>query len=186
MWRSQTFENTYQGGYLLVVPRDLLLTWPGRNLQYDELCEFSPRAIDFLPIGVGFGVFVAGPDGDIAHEAWFVKPDVHGAVVLAAWNEWGEEDRDGWLTAQLEAAMLDWRRHDQLLEVTSGVLVLMHGEDAGNAVILAPNDRIAVGGERIEVAVEGGIYAIDTAEIEQRPDGDNSVQLCRFVRQVEV
>jgi hypothetical protein len=185
MWRSQTFENTYQGGYLLVVPFELLAEWHGKGGAYDEICERSPRSVDVLPIGDGFGVFVAGPDGDIAHEAWWLRDGDAAPLMLAAWNEWGTADRDAWLTAQLGREDLVWGRHDERLRLASGVLVLVHGEDAGSAALLAPANRTAVCGEGLVVGLAPGIYRLETAEIEERPDGEHCVVLCRLVRDLE-
>ena len=182
MWRSQTFENTYQGGYLLVVPLELLPAWTGKGPVYDDLCELSPGPVDYVPIGDGFGVLVAGPEGDIVHEAWFRRERPEQPVMLAAWNEWGLEDRDAWLTARLGRGELVWTRHPHALAVESGVLVLAHGEDPGTRATVAPADRTAVCGERVHVEVAAGTYAVETAEIEERPEGAHCVELVRFVR----
>lgn len=181
MWRSQTFENTYQGGYLLVVPYEALPYWVGKGQIYRDLCELSPGPIEYLPIGSGYGVFVAGPEGDIIHEAWWRRDGAGGSVVLAAWNEWGLEDRDEWLTAQLGREDLNWARHPEPFVVESGVLVLLHAEGAAIEAKIAPADRTAVCGECVPVGLAAGTYAVETTEIEERPDGDNCVELCRFV-----
>lgn len=73
MWLSDKFENTYQAGFLLVLPRELMAFWTGEGQAYDDLCELAPGPFDFLPVGSGFGVFVAGPGGDIVHEAHWVR-----------------------------------------------------------------------------------------------------------------
>lgn len=181
MWRSQTFENTCQGGYLLVLPYEALPYWDGKGPIYEDLCELSAGPIDYLQIGSGFGVFVAGPEGDIVHEAWWLRDGPSGPLVLAAWNEWGEEDRDVWLKAQLGREDLKWARHSEPLAVESGVLVLLHAEGAAIEARLAAADRTAVCGECVPAGVAAGRYVVEMAEIQELPEGSNCVELCRFV-----
>ena len=152
MWRSQIFENTYQGGYLLVVPSELLPVWTGKGTVYDQLCEFSPGPIDSLPIGSGFGIFVAGPEGDIVHEAWFRRESPKHPIVLAAWNEWGSADRDAWLTGQLEHDDLGWAPYSDAFVVKFGVLALVHGEDPGS---------------KLDKAKEAGVPCLDEEAFRQ-------------------
>jgi hypothetical protein len=177
MWRSQTFENTYQGGCLLVVPSELLPLWTGKGPEYDQLCEFSPGPIDYLQIGSGVGIFVAGPEGDIVHEAWFRRESPKHPLVLAAWNERGPADRDAWLTGQLEREDLEWAPHSDAFVVNSGWLALVHGENPGTSARIAPADR----GECVQVGIAVGTYSVESLEIEERPDGTLCVVLARFV-----
>jgi hypothetical protein len=166
---------------LLVVPAELLPAWAGKGPVYEQLCEVSPGPIDYLPIGTGFGVLVAGPEGDIVHEAWFVRESPEQPMILAAWNEWGTVDRDAWLIAQAGRADLAWTRHEQALVVESGMLVLVHAEDPGPRARLAPPNRSAVCGECVQVGIAAGTYAVETTEIEERPDGAHCIELVRFV-----
>jgi hypothetical protein len=182
MWRSQTLANDYQGGYLVVLPGEAFQDWAGRTKAYAELCEMSAGPVDYLTVGSRFAVLVAAPEGDVIDEAWWRRDYPGAPLMLAAWSNWGLEDRDQWLTERLEEGDLEWERHAEPLVVESGRLVLFHGEDPASKVTEAPTNRNAVCGESVPVEVDPGTYRVETAaEIQEWPEGSSWIVLCRFV-----
>ena len=195
---SQLFLNESGGGVLLALPYEGLPDWDGTGDDYAEvIAEEEPFLV--RPVGPTFGLFVGDAEG--IHEAHWMWLSGQPGVILVVWSAWhdprrttlpenleevarawekGMDPRQAWLEEHIEDGGLTWTRHDELVPIASGVLVLLHGEEQAAMARLAKLRSIAKNGELVPADVAPGEYHVETAVIDELPDGRNLCFLARW------
>jgi hypothetical protein len=179
-WWSQTYVNSFDGGSLLVLPHELLGDWNGEGEAYERVID-TDGPFDFFPVGTGFGVFASGPEGDILHEANWLRMSGQAGEILVGWNEKPSSSPRRWVESRLKRPeRLSWQRHEQVVAVESGVLFLLHAFGRAIDVRLAPAGGAAKHGEAVPIGLGPGPYQVETTELFDE-DECIIVELCRWL-----
>lgn len=202
VWYSQLFENTYNGGMLLVLPYEAVADWDGSGDDYEEVIAEEDQFL-FRPLGATCGLFVGDMDGEGIHEAHWLRLEDHSGPVLVVWSSWDDpnrkyspedlkqvgwawekrqDPRQSWLEQRLRQQDLVWQRHEPVMLVASGVLLLLHAEGITHKARLARPRTVACCGQIVPVGMTPGEYQIETVIIDELPDGAHLCAVCRWVR----
>jgi hypothetical protein len=101
-------------------------------------------------------------------------------AVARAWAR-RDDPRQRWLEQHLRQTGLGWQRHEQVQSLASGVLLLMHAEGLPLKARFAKPQAVAKCGQVVPVGVAPGDYRVQTAVINELPEGAHYCLVCRWV-----
>jgi hypothetical protein len=199
-WYGPLFYLGSGGGLLLALRYDDLGDWNVTEDDYDDLAEEVEGNFLLRPAGRGHALVLGEDDG--LNEAHWMRLAGQVGVTLVAWSEWadpmssglpqdlkqlarrwdrGEDPRQPWLVEQMSRGDLAWERLGPPQDLDSGVLCLSYAEGRPSRSRLARPRAVADAGQIIPVGVAPGRYQIETAVVDELPEGEHYVLLARWV-----
>lgn len=198
-WFGPLFSLEAGGGMLLALSYDDVGDWNMTGEDYEELAAEVEENFLVCRVGRGHGLVLGEDDG--LNEAHWMRLVGQDGVTLVAWSSWadptrrdlpedvkelartwerGDDPRQRWLVERMSSDAIEWQRQEPPQNVCSGVLVMGFAEGRLVKSRLARPRTVADAGQVIPVGMRPGWYHLETAVINELPEGEHLVLLARW------
>jgi hypothetical protein len=198
-WFSPLLYIDHGGGAMLMLPYESCANWRGSGDDYEDMIDSCDGFMSVV-IKPEVGLLITSDEG--INEAHWMRVAGDAGLTAVVWIEWNDparpsmpedvkavaqrwekrlDPRQAWLESKLSDGTVAWERHGGALKTDSGVLMLMHAEGRAAKAKLAKPRAVAGCGQFLPAAVAPGSYFIETATVNELPDGANLCLLARLV-----